>query len=73
MSDIERIIERIKNATKIDLAFGKSDDETPSVGPLSGAYMVFTRSDDKTFTYEVREWYGGKIHRLVFLLGLAFN
>lgn len=60
MSSIEKIIDRIRSATKMDLAFGKVDDETPSVGPLSGAYMVFTRSDDnEAFTYEVKEYYGG--------------
>lgn len=51
MSDIERIIERIKNATKIDLAFGKTNetDETPVVGPLSGGiYGV----------YSIRRWQG---------------
>ena len=60
MSDIERIIDRIRSATKIDLCFAKIDDETPAVGPLSGAWMAFTRSDDnEAFTYEVKEFYGG--------------
>lgn len=42
MSDIERIIDRIRSATKMDLCFAKIDDETPAVGPLSVAWMVFT-------------------------------
>jgi hypothetical protein len=58
MSGIEKIIDRIRSATKMDLAFGKVD-ETPPVGPLSGAYMVFTRSDDnEAFAYKVKECFG---------------